>query len=132
MHYPPPNYNQAIVKSWYYNLKDVTFPACQKLAPSGDNSIDLHHIDPTTKKDCVSSMVHKGAPLNMIIDEVFKVIPICRSHHVDYHKHERWLEYTKNRYDFIGDDHYKQAENGFWAKAWLTAPNMIKNAYTLF
>jgi len=129
MNYPPPNYNQAIVKQWYYNLKDVSCPACKKLAQSGDDRIELHHIDRTSKIDCVSNMVHKGAPMGMILDEVFKVMPLCHSHHSDYHRHERWLEYTKNRYDFVEDEHYKKAENGFWAKAWLTEPEKMKLAY---
>jgi len=120
-----------LIKAWYYNLKQVTCPACEVNGATGDKNIELHHLDRSTKCDTVSNLVYHNAPPILIMDELFKVIPLCRKHHVDFHKNEKYLEYTKKRYNFAEDDIYKTALINFQANVWLTAPNMVKNAYIM-
>ena len=130
MKYPPPTYHYSLIKSWYRLLKaKCECATCKKHGVHIDDTIELHHIDRTTKTDTVSNMVYQLAPLSIIMNETLKCIPLCKSHHTDYHKHETNNIFTKENYNFIGDSKYLSAKEEFDANAWLLAPTVMKERY---
>jgi hypothetical protein len=134
--YPPSQYDARLLINWYQNVKSsCECPACTKWLYQTHQeynvNIEFHHIDPRSKCDTLSNMVWSRAPLGSVMAEMLKVMPLCHSHHVDFHRLEaKHHQHDMTRkYDFNRDDHYRTAIREFHQDAWDMAPRPIQDAY---
>lgn len=129
VHYPAPTYDYRIITSWYKLLKNESqCPTCHINGVDLQSPIEYHHLDRTTKKDTISTMVYCRAPLQLVMNETFKCVPLCKIHHVDYHRHERDEQFVNEWFDFKNKD-YKAAIADFHAMAWLFAHPIMQKKY---
>jgi hypothetical protein len=134
IYYPTANYETAPIKAWYWQLKQQsTCPCCQIMQPTA-TPIEYHHLDRSTKIDTLSNLVHFSAPLRLIMAETFKVTPLCREHHVRYHRLERLghTDLIHKLYDFENDKFYQKATMDFHAMAWANAPRPMQSTYLTY
>lgn len=129
VHYPAPTYHYSIITSWYKLIKNESeCPTCNIYGVDLKAPIEYHHLERSTKCDTIANMVYHRAPLQLIMNETLKCMPLCKNHHSDYHRHERDKEFVDEWYNFNNKD-YKAAIDDFHAMAWLFADPIIKQRY---
>jgi len=60
--------------------------------------LDLHHINPKTKKFGISRGVRTPVTLSAFITELKKCVVLCRNHHADFHFRESLEGITLEEY----------------------------------
>ncbi len=63
--------------------------------------LDLHHINPKTKKFTISKGVRTPVTMKAFLAELKKTIPLCRNHHAGFHHDEIYYHTTLE--DYLND-----------------------------
>jgi len=69
------------IRIWYKNFKKES--CC--LVCGKRKKLQFHHVDPKTKKDTVSNLVHKSASTSEIAQEINKCVILCSKCHRKVH-----------------------------------------------
>lgn len=77
----------ARTKAWYDEYKAKL--ACSKCGENHPACIEFHHIDPSTKKDTITRMVHRNHSIETVLAEIAKCQVLCRNCHAKEHWNQR-------------------------------------------
>ncbi|WP_460640143.1 hypothetical protein [Larkinella harenae] len=129
-----------LIKQWYKAFKENAECATCKhegLVPQ-PGKVEFHHIDATSKRDCLSNMAYKPTwdwlemnrqPVTAIsfAIETMKVMPLCPRHHRDLHRAEEMgeVEYLARKYDLLGDPFYQRELSAFRGNVLDTVPGAL-------
>lgn len=72
------------LRQWFEEIKRQ-YP-CSRCPENEPYCIDFHHLDDTTKEDCVAKLVNRGVSRQRILDEIAKCIPLCSNCHRKEHR----------------------------------------------
>ena len=74
------------VKVWFREYKEEL--QCSECDEDNSICLDFHHIDRTTKRDTVCSLVINGYSIETILEEIAKCIVLCANCHRKKHRDE--------------------------------------------
>jgi hypothetical protein len=77
---------------------DKKLKGCIKCGEKRPWIIDLHHVNPKTKKFGISRGVRDPVTLRDFVKELKKCVPLCRNHHGDFHHREVYDKITLEEY----------------------------------
>ena len=72
------------IKNWFSGYKKTV--SCSSCGKKG--GLEFHHRLPVEKKDTISALVRRGAPMERILDEIKKCDILCTTCHRKLHFNE--------------------------------------------
>lgn len=78
-----PSKAQPNVLAWYREMKNTVL--CTGCGENHPATLELHHIDPSTKVAAVSSLVYNGADMTTVHAEYDKCTVLCGNCHSKEH-----------------------------------------------
>jgi hypothetical protein len=99
------------IRDWYKAVKAES--GCITCDHQQPGKVEFHHIDASTKKDCISKLVYGNiifpspyAAVTVAV-EFMKCVPLCPAHHAELHRLEKSdPQAYAEKYDFSNDGLY--------------------------